>query len=73
MIKRVGKKIRRAIRGKWSSLKNGVKNSFIGKSFRAISNVGKKVFNVGKKVFKAAKMASVAFLMASHFIGKKVV
>ena len=55
LIKRVGGKI-----GGW------VKNSFIGKSFRAVANVGRKVFN-------AAKKATGAFLMASHFIGKKVV
>ena len=73
MIKRVGGKIGRTTKGKWTSLKNGVKNSFIGKSFRALANVGKKVLNIGKKVLNAAKMAGSAFLMASHFVGKKVV
>ena len=42
-----------------------------------IKRVGGKIVgtvaNVGRKVFNAAKMAAGAFLMASHFIGKKVV
>lgn len=66
MIKRVGKKIVGKVKGKWSSMKNRVKNSFVGKSFRAVVSVVKKVFNVAKTFGKA-------FLKVSHFIGKKVV
>ena len=66
MIKRVGKKIVGKVKSKWPSMKNRVKNSFIGKSFRAVVSVVKKVFNVAKTFGKA-------FLKVSHFIGKKVV
>ena len=47
-------------------MKNRVKNSFVGKSFRSVVSVVKKVFNVAKTFGKA-------FLKASHFVGKKVV
>ena len=66
MIKRVGKKIVGKVKSKWSSMKNRVKNSFVGKSFRDVVSVVKKVFNVAKTFGKA-------FIKASHFIGKKVV
>ena len=66
MIKRVGEKIVGKVKSKWISLKNRVKNSFVGKSFRAVVSVVKKVFNVAKTFGKA-------FIKASHFIGKKVV
>ena len=66
MIKRVSKNIGGKVKGKWSSYKNLVKNSFIGKSFRDVVSVVKKVFNVAKTFGKD-------FLKVSHFIGKKVV
>ena len=66
MIKRVGEKIVGKVKSKWISLKDRVKNSFVGKSFRDVVSVVKKVFNVAKTFGKA-------FIKASHFIGKKVV
>ena len=66
MIKRVSKNIGGKVKGKWSSYKNLVKNSFIGKSFREFSSTGKKVFNT-------EKTAGKSLMMKSNLGGKKVI
>lgn len=49
------------------------KPSLIARTVGKVAEIGGKILSAGKKIVNVAKTAGMAFLKASHFVGKKVV